>query len=132
MQKLYTVLLAALLLSGCATVDSLNVTAERFTRQAIEQSELNRCSVHPAPCLTDDQFKAVNVELNKTAVAGREFTKLRIAGKASMADAATFLHTLSSTTASLSMAFTTGAIRTVLDKLAQAQTTVTRLMGKLS
>lgn len=125
-------ILASVILScsACATVDTLNVTAEKLTRIAIQQNEANRCSVHPKPCLSDDQFKAVATDLNKVSVAGREFTGLSIAGKASVKDASTFLATVATVTGDLGKTFTDGAIASVLSTLAQLQQKISDLLGK--
>lgn len=130
----FLLLLLALLLSaapGCASVSRLNQTAESLVRASIAQSEVHRCTVHPAPCLTDDQFKAVNLQLNRIAVDGREFTKLEIAGKATVQDASHLLATVAAETTTLSAAYPDGRVKTVLDQLAALQATITKLMGKL-
>ena len=121
--------LGAGLASGCASVDKFNVVAADVTHDAIVASEQHRCSVHWAPCLTDDKFKAVNVELHKVSVAGTEFTKLRLAGHSTIGDAHTFLAVVAEETAILSKTFQTGAIAEVLAELAKLQTQATKLLG---
>lgn len=117
------ILLLALSLSACA---SLNVTVEKLTHESIVQSE----NLHASHALTDDQFKAVNLELNKVAVAGREWTKLVIAKRDQPADALTFLKVVQQVTANLQAAPYGGAIAHVLDKLTQLESTLGQLAGK--
>lgn len=125
----FVVVLFLTVAPACATVDSFNKAAARLTHDAIVASEANRCTVHAAPCLTDAQFRGVNVELNKISVAGREFTKLRIAGKASAKDATTFLSTVAEEVAVLSRTYTDGSIKVVLDKLTALQARAVKLIG---
>lgn len=131
MKRLCILALVACLAPACASVSRLNQSAEQLTRDAIAQSEANRCAVHATPCLSDAQFKAVNVELNKVAVDGREFTKLEIAGKATIADASHLLATVAAETSTLSQVYADGAVKTVLDKLTALQATISRIIGKL-
>lgn len=128
---LFALLVSVTTAPGCASVSRLNHTAESLVRASIAQSEVNRCTVHPSPCLTDDQFKAVNLQLNHIAVDGREFTKLEIAGKATVADASKLLSTVAAETTTLSLVYPDGRVKTVLDKLTELQATLTKLMGKL-
>jgi hypothetical protein len=128
---LFASLAIAVTFVGCASVGRINQTAEKIVRESITQSEVNRCTVHAQPCLTDEQFVEVNLELNKVAVAGREFTKLEIAGKATTADAAKFLSTVSSEVTILTRTFPTGAVHTVLVKLTELQAQITKIIGKL-
>lgn len=72
---------------GCATLGSLDKSAEQMTHDAIVQSEV----LHNANAISDAQFKAINVELNKVAVAGLAFTKLLEAGQATPSTASQFL-----------------------------------------
>lgn len=131
MKRLALVALVACLAPACASVSRLNQTAESLVRASIAQSEVNRCTVHPQPCLTDEQFRAVNLQLNHIAVDGREFTKLEIAGKATVQDASHFLSTVANETTTLAMVYPDGRVKTVLDKLAELQATITKLIGKL-
>lgn len=121
--------LAGLTLSACASVDGFNRLSANITRDAITQSELNRCTVHAQPCLSDDQFRAVNLELHKISVAGTEFTKLRIAGTSSLADVSTFLSVVATETAVLSTAFPNGAIAKVLAALTKLQAQAVALLA---
>lgn len=129
MRVRFSVLLLSLTLNACATVDSFNKAAADLTHDAIVASEQHRCTVHLAPCLSDDQFKAVNLELNKVSVSGREFTKLRIAGKASATDISTFLATVSEETTVLTKTFPDGAIGGVLAELVKLQAKAVALLG---
>lgn len=131
MKKLFVSLAITLTFVGCASIGRINQTAEKLVRESIVQSEVNRCTVHAQPCLTDEQFRAVNVQLNKVAVAGREFTKLQIAGKATIADAATFLTTVSTEITILKRTYPEGAIGNVLIKLADLQAQITKIIGRL-
>ena len=117
------------LAQACATVDSFNKVAADVTHDAIVASEDNRCTVHAKPCLSDDQFKAVNLELHKVSVAGTEFTKLRIAGKSSIADAQTFLSVVAEETSILSKTFPDGSVGAVLAKLTELQVKAVKLLG---
>lgn len=110
-------------LSACA---SLNVSAEKLVHAAIVQSE----QLHTSRALTDDQFKAVNLELNKVAVAGREWTKLVIAKSDQPADALTFLKVVQQVTANLQAAPYGGAVAHVLEKLTQLESVLGQLAGK--
>lgn len=122
-------LLTTTVFSGCASTDSFNKLSAQLTRDAITASERNRCTEHAAPCLSDDQFKAVNVRLHQVSVAGLEYTKLRIAGTASIANAQTFIATVATETAALSKAFPDGAVAGVLAKLTELQQRAVRLLG---
>lgn len=126
-------LLLALLLTGslaaCASAERFNRMAADVTHAAIVASEQNRCTVHPAPCLSDQQFKDVNLELYQVSVAGREFTKLQIAGTASTKDVHTFLATVATTTAALSRAFPDGSVGSVLAELTKLQQRAVKLLG---
>lgn len=126
---LLAVVLGSLTLSGCASVDKFNKIAADVTHDAIVASENNRCAVHPAPCLSQQEFVDINTELYKVSVAGREFTKLRIAGKASAADVSTFLAVISQETGVLSKAFPDGRIGAVLVKLIELQAQAVSLLG---
>ena len=128
---LATTLAASLVATGCATVDSLNRSSEQLVKDTIRQSELNQCSVHAAPCLGPAEFAAVNVELNQIAVAGREFTKLRLRGTATVADASAFLATVAQETTTLLQEFPNGPIGSILTDLSQLQTTMTKLLNQL-
>lgn len=119
----------AALFSGCASTDRFNRLAADLTHQAIVASEQHRCVEHAAPCLTDAQFKAVNVELHKVSVAGAEFTRLRIAGTASVKDAQTFLATVAEEVAKLSRAYPDGAVGKVLAILGELQAKAAKLIG---
>jgi hypothetical protein len=123
------VVVAFALGAGCATVDSFNKVAADVTHDAIVASEDNRCTVHAKPCLSDDQFKAVNVELHKVSVAGTEYTKLRITGKASIADVQTFLSVVAEETSILSKTFPDGSVGAVLSKLTDLQVKAVKLLG---
>lgn len=122
-------LLLALTLAACATVDTFNQAAANLTREAITATEQNRCTVRPAPCLTDPQFRRVNVELNKISVAGQRFTTLRIAGKATTQDASAFLATLANEIGILARTFPDGVVGTILQKLGDLQQRATKLLG---
>lgn len=84
------VLLAIGLVLSTSACASTNVRAEHLVRSAIEASEQHRCSVSPAPCLSDGQFKAVNLELYRVSVAGEAYTKLARAGAAQPVNALDF------------------------------------------
>ena len=127
--KMRLIVLCALLSGSCASTDSFNRLAANLTRDAITATEQNRCTVHAQPCLSDDQFKGANVELNKISVAGREYTKLRIAGTASAKDAHTFLATVAEETAILAKTYTTGGIAAALAKLTELQSRAVKLLG---
>lgn len=116
-------------LVGCASTDQFNKIAADVVGEAITASEQNRCTEHAPPCLSDDQFRAVNLELNRVSVAGREFTKLRIAGTASTQDVATFLGVVAEESAILSRTFPNGAISDVLTKLIELQAKAVKLLG---
>jgi hypothetical protein len=115
--------------TGCRSTDQFNRLAAQLTSDAITASEQHRCTVHGMPCLTDDQFKAVNGHLNKVSVAGEEYTKLRIAGTASVKDASTFLSTVATETGILAQTYTDGAIWAVLAKLTALQQKAVTLIG---
>jgi len=117
-------LVAIVIASACATIDQFNKAAANITHDAIVASEQQKCSVHAAPCLSDAQFVQVNLELHKVSVAGDEFTKLRIDGKATIADVHTFLAVVAEETAILAKAFPDGVIGDVLKKLAALQVKV--------
>lgn len=131
MKRWFASLAIALTIAGCATIGRINQTAEKLVHESIVQSEINRCTIHAAPCLTDEQFRAVNVELNKIAVDGREFTKLQIAGRATVSDAAKFLATVSTEVTLLAKTYPTGAVSTVLTKLTELQAQITKIIGKM-
>jgi hypothetical protein len=124
-----SLVVTVLSMTACATVDSFNKVAADVTHEAIVASEQHRCTVHAQPCLSDEQFRAVNAELHKVSVAGVEFTKLRIAGKASIADAQTFLAVVAEETGVLSKTFTNGSISAVLAKLTELQAKAVQLLG---
>lgn len=111
------VILLAGSMSACASTDQFNKLSANLTHDAIVSSEQHRCSSHPAPCLGADQFKAVNVALATISDAGVAYTKLRIAGTATPADAAAFFNVLVSVTSMLSHDYPTGAVGGVLAKL---------------
>ena len=115
-------------LVACASVDSFNRTASLLTRDAITATEDHRCTVHAPPCLSDDQFRAANVVLNRISVAGQTFTQQRLAGTASITDTSTFLARVSEGVSQLSTAFPTGAVVKVLEKLTELQQKALRLL----
>ncbi len=123
------VLAAGLFIAGCASVDSFNKIAADVTGEAITASEQNRCAVHPKPCLEDADFKAVNVVLYQVSTAGATYTKLRIAGTATTADASMFLAAVSEATTALSRAFPDGRVGAVLSKLIALQQRAVQLLG---
>ena len=99
--------LAALAASACASV---NVKAEKLTRQAIQASEDNQCAKHPAPCLSDAQFKATNAQLYKVSLAGETYTKLARAGSAKPVDALAFAKAVTDALASVAILDPTGTV----------------------
>ena len=129
MRSRLALLVLALALSACASLDSFNRAAADVTHQAIVASEDARCSVRPVPCLSDDQFKAVNVKLLEVSTAGRVYTELRIAGKSSASDVSTFLATVARVTADLSTTFRDGRIGAVLQELTKLQAKAAALLG---
>lgn len=128
--KRLILIVALVAAAGCATVDKFNKVASDLTHEAIVASENNQCTVHAAPCLSANEFREVNVELNKLSVAGREFTKLRLAGKASTADIVTFLGVVAEENAILSKTYKTGGIAKVLQALTKLQTKAAGLLGQ--
>lgn len=110
--KLFVIALALATMTACA---SMNVQAEKVVHQSIVQSE----NLHTSHVLTDEQFKAVNLELNRVAVAGREYTKLQIAHQATPNDALTLLSAVDQVIHNLSAAPYVGSLGSVLDKLAK-------------
>lgn len=123
---------AALMGTACA---SFNVTAEKLTHQAIVDSEALHCGAKGAPpvgqCLTDAQFQATNLELNKIAVGGREFTKLTIAKQATSSDALAFVGSVEQSIKNLRVAPYTGVIAKVLSDLATLDAQVTKFAKSL-
>lgn len=117
--------------SGCASIGRLNRTAQILVHEAILQSEASRCTIRPAPCLTAEQFRAVNVKLNKIAVSGREFTRLQIAGTATVKDATILLTTVTTVLTSFSQNYPTGTIDTIIKALEQYQSAIVALIDKL-
>ena len=107
-------IILALVLVASAACASFNVTAEKLTHQAIVDSE----TLHNSKVITDDQFRATNLQLNHVAVVGREFTKLTIAKQATAGDAVTFAAAIEQAIASLRAASFGGVIGTVLTDLA--------------
>jgi hypothetical protein len=83
MRKVIPLLLIAFALSGCASV--LKRT-EQLTRDSIQASEDNRCTVHAAPCLSDAQFKHLNAQLANVAATGASVTLLAKANTAKPSD----------------------------------------------
>lgn len=103
---------------GCATT---LVRSERVIRDAIAGSEQNRCVLHAPPCLTDDQFKAVNVALYRASVAGAQVTKLEATHAAKPADYVSLYREIGSAVEAFRATKVGGAIGKTLDALSKAQ-----------
>lgn len=122
--------LLAVSLSACATVDSVNATAAKTVKKAIDISEQYHCGpARSAPCLTDDQFKGVNLELARVSTAGKVYTQLSIDGKATWKDAATFLGATAKAVADLSASYGDTPIGGVLAELLKLVNKLYKLVG---
>lgn len=109
--------------------DQLNRSAASITYAAVVASEESRCEVRPAPCLSEAHFRNVNAELVKVTSAGKVYTELRLAGKASVADVTAFLSTAAAATAQLSQTYRDGSIAQVLAELAKLQAAAAKIIG---
>lgn len=112
---------------GCATLGSLDKSAQVFTHEAIVQSEV----AHDAGVLTDAQFKAINVELNKVAVAGLTFTKLLAAGEATPTTATQFLDLVSQEIGIIKAGYPALQVDKILTNLSKLQADIQKIKGKL-
>lgn len=129
--KIASVLVLALALfslSACASTDQFNKVAANLTKEAIVVTETNRCTEHAAPCLTPSQFKAANAVMVKISDAGITYTKLRLAGKASPADALIFFRVISAQTTILSRDFPSGTLGTALQKLVELEARLSKFI----
>lgn len=130
--KLPAVLLAcalagsAMLGSACATAGAFDKQSEALVHQAIKSSE----DLHAANVLDDAQFRSVNLELNRVAVAGREYTKLLKAGTAKPADAGTFVAALEKAVRNLQAAPYGATVAKVLSYLLTLDAKVHALIGQ--
>ena len=128
MKSFISIALTTIFLSGCATLGSLDKSAEQMTHQAIVESEV----LHSANVLSDAQFKAVNVELNKVSVAGLTFTKLLESGQATPATARAFLALVIDETNIIKATYPNASIvNTVLADLMQLQGLLSKIITKL-
>jgi hypothetical protein len=121
------VLFLCLVISGCATLGSLDKSAQVFTHNAIIQSE----EAFAAGALTDTQFKAINVELNKIAVAGLTFTQLLAAGQATPASATQFLELITQEIGIIKDNYQALKVDKILINLTRLQTDIQKIKGKL-
>jgi hypothetical protein len=128
MRNLICALVLVLSCMGCATLGSLDRSAELMTHQAIVDSE----TLHNANVLSDAQFKAVNVELNKIAVAGLTFTKLLESGQATPTTACAFLNLVFEEAEILRAAYPNSTvIKNILDDLIKLQDILDKIILKL-
>lgn len=114
-------------LSGCATLGSLDQAAEAATHNAIVQSEV----LHTNNIINDAQFKAINVELNKIAVAGLAFTKMLEAGQATPVAARQFLDVIIQETKILESTYPKAYISEIFSYLTELRSKVEKIIGKL-
>lgn len=120
-------LVAAGVIIGCASV---NVKMERLTRDAIAASEDMRCTLHPTPCLSDAQFKAVNIELYNVAVVGGELTKLSRAGSVAPNDYVRLVQAVEKAINALAtQSFPAGTIGKILGTLQELDAKARQLSG---
>jgi hypothetical protein len=120
-------LLVLVLMSACASVGSFNTLAESTTHSAIAQSE----SLHTAKVLTDAQFQAINLQLNRVAVAGRELTKVLAAGTATTVNVQAFLAVIAQVTANLQGADYGSAIASSLQELSKLEAKAQQILGQV-
>jgi hypothetical protein len=123
------ILLAAVLLtSGCGA--SL-VNTEKLIRDGIAQSETNRCSVHVAPCLSDQQFRDVNLQFYRAASVGEEVTKLEAAHAAAPSDYLRLALAVDGAVTNLAQAFPKDTvIGKLIDYLVRASKQAHKLAGQ--
>ncbi len=129
MKKLTTLVLVtfALMATGCA---STLVKAEKVVRTTIDATEQNRCTVHPAPCLTEQQFKDANAALYRVAVAGSHATAVEAVHAAKPEDYKAFYDALVEGVKALKATGVGGAIGSALDALVKAQSDVQAYLQK--
>lgn len=124
-----TVLFAMLIwpLAGCATAGAFAREAQVVNRQAI----LANRAAHQAGIVSDAEFKDIALQLNRVSVAGREFTKLLAAGRASFVDAARFLAVLQQVLDNLQAAPYGPRVQNVLRTLERLGQSARRVIGEL-
>lgn len=121
------ILLVALLASGCA---STLVQSEKLIRDSIAASEQNHCTVHAAPCLSDEQFKAINAGLYRASVAGSHVTSLEATHAAKPDDYKAFYTEIAATIAAVKATGQGGTIGVILNYLTEAQQKVQDFLTK--
>lgn len=112
---------------GCATLGSLDKSAQVFTHSAIVQSEI----AYDEGALTESQFKAINVELNKVAVAGLTFTKLLQTGEATPIKASAFLDLVTKELAIIKAGYPAVKVDKILANLSKLQDDIRKIKDKL-
>jgi hypothetical protein len=127
LKEIVIAMVMSLSLVGCATLGSLDRSAQQFTHDAIVQSE----AAHDSGSITDAQFKALNVELNKVAVAGLTFTQLLEAGQATPETATQFLNLVIQETTIIRNSYPSNLTGNVLSDLIKLQNDLQKIIKKL-
>jgi hypothetical protein len=121
------VICLCVLASACA---STLVRSEQLVRDSIDASEKNRCAIHAMPCLSEDQFKAVNAGLYRAAVVGKHVTTLEAAHAAAPADYKALYDEIAKTITAVQATGQGGVIGDILAKLTKAQQYVADFLQK--